>query len=306
MQKKIPSDPAPPTNTTDQPWQLRSHSPQGSSSEAGHMQASQNLHSREQTPNAAMSPGAQAKSPNLQGVAPSERPTLQPEQISSPKPQSPSSESPLNQELSNQSHESTPSRPLQCPSSSQDMAPRTELNVTLPAQESMAPPKKDTPKRNGSYSFVPPPEAFSPYKSETTPAPAEARPPPAPVLSTDRRLTTTRDPSNAGNTPILILLIESADGNISLYTTYPFEIIEKSSSSEFFEFHSSVSGTPLSSLTSLEFQVTFGKRQSILIRRFDSEEGWERLREVILSLFDRAVRKDIHGRMEWQVLISSE
>jgi hypothetical protein len=170
----------------------------------------------------------------------------------------------------------------------------------------MAPPKKDTPKRNGSYSFVPPPEAFSPYKSETGPAPAEARPPPAPVLSTDRRLTTTRDPSNAGNTPILTLLIESADGNMSLDTTHPFEIVEKSSSSEFFQFYSSVSGTPLSSLTSLEFQVAFGKRQSILIRRYGSEEGWKRLREVIPSLFDRAVRKDTHGRMEWQVLVSRE
>ena len=309
MEKKVLSDGAPSTNTTDQPWQLRSHSPQGSSSEAGQMQASQNLHLRGQPQNAAKSPGAQARATNLQGDAPSERATFQPEQISSPKPQSPSSESPLNQEISNQSHESTPSprtRPLQCPSSSQDMAPRTELNVTLPAQESMAPPKKDTPKRNGSYSFVPPPEAFSPYKSETTPAPAEARPPPAPVLSTDRRLTTTRDPSNAGNTPILTLLIESADGNMSLDTTHPFEIVEKSSSSEFFQFYSSVSGTPLSSLTSLEFQVAFGKRQSILIRRYGSEEGWKRLREVIPSLFDRAVRKDTHGRMEWQVLVSRE
>lgn len=309
MQKKIPSDPTPPTDTTDQPWQLRSHSPQGTSSEAGQMQASQNLHSREQTPNTALSPGEQTKSPNSQGVAPSERPTLQPEQISSPKPQSPSSEGRLIQEISNKFNESTPSprtRPVQCPSSAQDLTPKTEKSATSPVQESMAPPTKGAPKRNGSYSFVPPPEAFSPYKSEATPAPAEARPPPAPVLSADRRLTTTRNPSSAGNAPILTLLIESADGNMNLDTTHSFDVVKNSSSSEFFQFYSSVSGTPLSSLTSLEFQVAFGKRQSFEIRRYGSEDGWKRLREAILSLFHRAVRKDTHGRMEWQVLVSSE
>ncbi|PMD14388.1 hypothetical protein NA56DRAFT_376603 [Hyaloscypha hepaticicola] len=309
MQEKVPSGPTPPTDTTDQSRQLRSHSPQGTLYKAGQMQASQNLHSREQTPNAAMSPGAQAKSPNLQGVAPSERPTLQPEQISSPKPQSPSSEGRLIQELSNKFNESTPAprtRPVQCPSSSQDLTPRNENNVTLPVQESMAPPEKDTPKRNGSYSFVPPPEAFSPYKSEAKPAPAEARPPPAPVLSTDRRLATTRDPSSAGNAPILTLLIESADGNMNLDTTHSFDVVKNSSSSEFFQFYASVSGTPLSSLTSLEFQVAFGKRQNTVIRRYGSEESWKRLQETILSLFQRAVRKDTHGRIEWQVLVSSE
>jgi hypothetical protein len=93
---------------------------------------------------------------------------------------------------------------------------------------------------------------------------------------------------------------------MNLDTTHSFDVVKNSSSSEFFQFYASVSGTPLSSLTSLEFQVAFGKRQNTVVRRYGSEESWKRLQETILSLFQRAVRKDTHGRIEWQVLVSSE
>jgi hypothetical protein len=105
---------------------------------------------------------------------------------------------------------------------------------------------------------------------------------------------------------MLTLLIDSADGSMILDTTHSFEIVENSSLSEFFQFYSSVSAAPLSSLTSLEFQPAFGKRPSYEIRRYGGEDKWKRLKEVISSLFEKAVRKDGGGRTEWQVLVSSE
>lgn len=208
-----------------------------------------------------------------------------------------------------ENHQNSPfstTKRVQCSSLSQSLTPRVEKRVTTTAQEPITSPTQDTPhRRNGSYSFVPPPEAFSPYKSATTPPP-NTRIPPAPILSTDTRLTTTSASSGASSTPTLILLIESADGSMSLETTHPFEIVKNSSLSEFFQFYSSVSGTPLSSLTTLELQPAFGKRPSYEIRRYGGEDKWKRLKEVMLSLFDRAVRKDRDGRTEWQVLVSSE
>jgi hypothetical protein len=196
--------------------------------------------------------------------------------------------------------------PVQCHSPSRGLTPRFEKRVPRPIQEPVTPPTQAGPhRRNGSYSFVPPPEAFSPYKSATAPPP-DTRVPPAPVLSTDTRLTTTSASSGASSTPTLTLLIESADGSMSLETAHAFEIVENSSLSEFFQFYSSVSGTPLSSLTTLELQPAFGKRPSYEIRRYGGEDKWKRAKEVILSLFDRAVRKDRNGRMEWQVLVSSD
>ncbi|KAE9372408.1 hypothetical protein N431DRAFT_439528, partial [Stipitochalara longipes BDJ] len=164
--------------------------------------------------------------------------------------------------------------------STRDLAPAPEKRIAVPVQEPLTPPAQDTPhRRNGSYSFVPPPEAFTLHKSASTPPP-DTRVPQPPIQSTDRRLTTLSTASGASSMPTLTLLIESADGSMSLERTHPFEIVKNSSLSEFFLFYSSVSGTPLSTLTSLEFQPAFGKRQSIEIRRYGGEEKWKRLKEV--------------------------
>ncbi|KAN0110553.1 hypothetical protein V8E51_006940, partial [Hyaloscypha variabilis] len=182
-----------------------------------------------------------------------------------------------------------------------DLTQRPENRMAMPVQEPPKPPAQETPqRRNGSYSFVPPPEAFTLGQPATT-APPYTRVPP--VLSTDRRISTT-SPLSGPSTPKLTLLIVSADGSMSLDTTHSFDTVKNSTLSEFFQFYSSVSGTPLSTLTSLEFQPAFGKRQSIEIRRYGGEDKWKTLKEVITTLFDRAVRKDKEGRMEWQVLIS--
>jgi hypothetical protein len=195
---------------------------------------------------------------------------------------------------------------IQSHSPSDDFTPRPEKRVALSIQEPATPLSKDTPhRRNGSYSFVPPPEAFSPYPPSNT-SQADTLVPSPLVLSTDTRLATTPNPSGTFSTPMLTLLIDSADGSMILDTTHSFEIVKNSSLSEFFQFYSSVSAAPLSSLTSLEFQPAFGKRPSYEIRRYGGEDKWKRLKEVISSLFEKAVRKDGGGRTEWQVLVSSE
>lgn len=208
-----------------------------------------------------------------------------------------------------QTYDNTPSlttRPVQCPSPTGDLTPKGEKRLALTVQEPISPPTQDNyQRRNGSYSFILPSKPFSPYKSATTPPP-DTRVRPAPILSTDTRLATTSASSGVSTTPTLTLLIESADGNMSLETTHSFEIVKNSSLSEFFQFYSSVSGTPLSTLTSLELQPTFGKRSSHEIRRYGGENTWKRLGEVIQSQFDKAVRKDKEGRTEWLVLVSSE
>jgi hypothetical protein len=195
---------------------------------------------------------------------------------------------------------------IQCHSPSEDFTPRPEKRVAQSIQEPATPPSKGTPhRRNGSYSFVPPPEAFSPYQPSNT-RQADTLVPSPLVLSTDTRLATTSNPSGTFNTPTLTLLIDSADGSMILDTTHSFEIVKNSSLSEFFQFYSSVSAAPLSSLTSLEFQPAFGKRPSYEIRRYGGEDKWKRLKEVISSQFEKAVRKDGGRRTEWQVLVSSE
>jgi hypothetical protein len=195
---------------------------------------------------------------------------------------------------------------IQCHSPSEDFTPRPEKRVALSIQKPATPPSKGTPhRRNGSYSFVPPPEAFSPYQPSNT-LQADTLVPSPVVLSTDTRLATTSNPSGTFSTPTLTLLIDSADGSMILDTTHSFEIVENSSLSEFFQFYSSISAAPLSSLTSLEFQPAFGKRPSYKIRRYGGEDQWKRLKEVIPSLFEKAVRRDRGGRTEWLVLVSSE
>lgn len=93
---------------------------------------------------------------------------------------------------------------------------------------------------------------------------------------------------------------------MSLETTHPFEIAKNSSLSEFFQFYSSISGTPLSRLSSLTFLAAFGKSQSFEVRRYGGENVWRRFKAVMPTLFKEAVRKDKEGEMEWQVLVSGE
>jgi len=175
----------------------------------------------------------------------------------------------------------------------------------MQSQEPITPPAEDsTPhRRDSSYVFIPPAIPFSPYKSDT------ARPPnsnvPPVTLSTDRRLACSKSSASSA-TPTLTLLIESADGNMSLETTYSFEIVENSSLPQFFQFYASVSGTPLSSLTSLTFEPAFGNSQNLVVRRYGGEIAWQRLKAVMPTLLKRAVRMDKEGQMEWQVLVSGE
>jgi hypothetical protein len=209
-----------------------------------------------------------------------------------------------------------PSQPHQVPSRAategsrvpsslpQDKIPMPGNRAVMPSQEPITPPAEDiTPdRRNGSYAFLPPPIPFSPYEPGTTPPTSNVPPTP---LSTDRRLTCSTS-SSSHATPTLTLLIESADGNMSLETTHPFNIVKNSSLAEFFLFYASVSGTPISKLTSLKFLAAFGKSQSFEVRRYGGENVWRRLKAVMPTLFKEAVRQDKEGEMEWQVLVSGE
>jgi len=232
--------------------------------------------------------------------------------------QSPQSQSPIptraisqDQDTPSQLHQdptlpaATTTTPIVLSSTPQNKIPVPENRSVMQSQEPITPPAEDsTPhRRDSSYVFIPPAIPFSPYKSETA-RPPDSNVPPV-TLSADRRLACSKSSASSA-TPTLTLLIESADGNMSLETTYSFEIVENSSLTQFFQFYASVSGTPLSSLTSLTFEPAFGNSQNLVVRRYGGEIAWQRLKAVMPTLLKRAVRMDKEGQMEWQVLVSGE
>lgn len=230
----------------------------------------------------------------------------------SPQPQSPIPTRAISQgeATPSQLHQDPPSAattttPIVLSSTPQNKIPVPENRAVIPSQETITSPAEDsTPhRRDSSYVFIPPTTPFSPYKSDTARPPSSNVPPV--TLSTDRRLACSNSSASSA-TPTLTLLIESADGNMSLETTYSFEIVVNSSLTQFFQFYASVSGTPLSSLTSLTFEPAFGNSQKLVVRRYGGESAWQRLKAVMPTLLKRVVRMDKEGQMEWQVLVSGE
>ncbi len=241
--------------------------------------------------------------------------TSHPKSSSNPSHQDSRPQSPTAQETHSQCQEatspphytpllSTAKTPIEPASPIQDLIHTPQKTLALAAQALVTPPAEtsNSHRRNGSYAFIPPPIPFSPYTPSTNPPPTSNHPPA--LLSTDTRLATTSNP--LPTKPTLTLIIDSADGNMSLDTTHPFSIVKNCSLSEFFQFYASVSGTPLSSLNSLKFIAAFGNNQTSVVRRYGGESAWKRLKVVMPTLFTDAVREDREGQMEWQVLVRGE